>query len=131
MAKQPVVTQRPATTSQKPAKAILRDHATNEFVFAVVGHVGSGTSEIATALKGLLQQEQFDIEILKARKVISDWATRNGYDPPTTPENNLATTTTFQDLGDKMRSGGDHAIVARELIQQIRLTRAARLGIAD
>jgi len=26
----------------------------SEFVFAVVGHVGSGTSEIASALKGLL-----------------------------------------------------------------------------
>jgi len=131
MAKQPAVAQRSLPGSQKPAKAILLDHASNEVVFAVVGYVGSGTSEIATALNGLLEQEQFDVRILKARNVIADWATRNGLQPPTTPPSNLDTTSAFQDLGDKMRSGGDHAIVARELIQQIRLTRAAWLGIAD
>lgn len=120
----------------KPAKAVLLDAASNEVVFAVVGYVGSGTSEIATALKGLLEQEKleggkFDVEILKARKVILDWATRNGHEVPTTPANNLDTTGAFQDLGDRMRSAGDHAIVARELIQQIRLTRAQRLGIQN
>jgi hypothetical protein len=36
------------------AGACVLDRAANEFVFAVVGHVGSGTSEIATALKRLL-----------------------------------------------------------------------------
>lgn len=36
------------------SKGIVLEQAANEFVFAVVGHVGSGTSEIATALKGLL-----------------------------------------------------------------------------
>jgi deoxycytidylate deaminase len=136
MAKQTVVAQSPVAHSEKPARAILLDHASNEVVFAVVGYVGSGTSEIATALKGLLEQEQldggkFDVEILKARKVIADWAVRNGFQPPTTPATNLATTSAFQDLGDKMRSGGDHAVVARELVQQIRLTRAAKLGITD
>jgi hypothetical protein len=30
------------------------DNAANEVVFGVVGHVGSGTSEMATTLKGLL-----------------------------------------------------------------------------
>src|SRR5262249_43938096 len=78
-----------------------------------------------------LEGGKFDVEILKARKVISDWAERNGRPAPTTPDNNLDTTSAFQDLGDAMRSGGDHAIVARELIQQIRLTRANRLGISD
>jgi hypothetical protein len=120
----------------KPAKAVLLDSATNEVVFAVVGYVGSGTSEVAMALKGLLEQGRleggkFDVEILKARKVIADWAARNGHEAPKTPANNLATSRTYQDLGDKMRSGGDHAIVARELIQQIRLTRAARCGISE
>jgi len=72
-----------------------------------------------------------DVEILKARAVISAWATQQGIQPPITADNNLKTTSAFQDLGDKMRSGGDHAIVARELIQHIRLTRAAKLGIKD
>jgi hypothetical protein len=53
----------------KPAKAVILDSATNEVVFAVVGYVGSGTSEIASALKGLLEQERleggkFDVEVL-------------------------------------------------------------------
>lgn len=136
MATQPASTRIAAQEQGKPAKAVLLDAATNEVVFAVVGYVGSGTSEIATALKGLLEQEKleggkFDVEILKARQVISDWATRNGHQPPTTPVNRLDTTSAFQDLGDKMRSGGDHTIVARELIQLIRLTRATKLGIAN
>jgi energy-coupling factor transporter ATP-binding protein EcfA2 len=79
---------------RKPAKAVMLDHESNEVVFAVVGHVGSGTSEIATALKGLLEEEKleggkFDVEILKARNIIAEWATRNGHEPPTTPPNRL------------------------------------------
>jgi deoxycytidylate deaminase len=136
MATQPAPKRNVRQQHGKSAKAVLLDTATNEVVFAVVGYVGSGTSEIAKALKGLLEQERleggkFDVEILKARKVITDWASRNGHEPPTTPENDLKTTSTFQDLGDKMRSSGDHAIVARELIQQIRLTRASRQGISN
>ena len=92
----------------KPARAVLLDCTTNEVVFAVVGYVGSGTSEIASALKGLLEQEKleggkFDVEILKARDVISDWGTRNDHPPPATPPNDLRTTSAFQDLGDAMR----------------------------
>jgi deoxycytidylate deaminase len=136
MATQPVSRQIAKKEYGKPAKAVLLDAATNEVVFAVVGYVGSGTSEIAAALKGLLQQEKleggkFDVEILKAREVISDWAKRNGHESPTTPANRLDTTSAFQDLGDKMRSGGDHAVVARELIQKIRLTRASKCGITN
>jgi deoxycytidylate deaminase len=136
MATQPVPKQASVQEYGKPAKAVLLDTATNEVVFAVVGYVGSGTSEIASALKGLLEQEKleggkFDVEILKARDVISEWAERNKQQLPTTPPNDLRTTSTLQDLGDKMRSGGDHAIVARELVQKIRLTRASRLGISN
>ena len=136
MAIEPAAQQPSSTEYRKPAKAVVLDYESNEVVFGVVGHVGSGTSEIASALKGLLEEEKleggkFDVEILKARAVITDWATRNGHQPPASPPNNLNTTKAFQDLGDLMRKGGDHAIVAGELIQRIRLTRAARLGISD
>src|SRR5262245_4251979 len=121
MATQPATKQVAKQEYGKPAKAVLLDTATNEVVFAVVGYVGSGTSEIAGALKGLLEQEnlqggKFDVEILKAREVILNWAERNKHPTPATPASDLNTTSTFQDLGDQMRSGGDHAIVARELI---------------
>src|SRR4051812_21491443 len=77
MANQPAAKQVSTREYRKPAKAVLLDTATNEVVFAVVGYVGSGTSEIAAALKGLLKLEKleggkFDVEILKAREVISE-----------------------------------------------------------
>src|SRR3546814_14471709 len=69
----------------------------SEVVFAVVGYVGSGTSEIATTLKGLLENPllpdgKFEVEILKARKVIEEWASKNIEQVPNTPSNNLDTT---------------------------------------
>ena len=136
MATQPIASQKVVSDAVKPAKALLLENATNEVVFAVVGYVGSGTSEIAAKLRGLLENSalpggKYDVEILKARKVIEDWATRNGEVPPFTPQNDLATTRAFQDLGDKMRSRGDHALVARDLIGLIRLTRASKLGISN
>jgi ABC-type glutathione transport system ATPase component len=117
--------------SVKTAKALVAEQASNEIVFAVVGYVGSGTSEIATTLRGLLENPalpggRYDVNILKARNVIEEWATKSGEAVPVTPQNDLATTTRFQDLGDKMRSGGDHAIVARHMVDLIRLTNKTR-----
>jgi deoxycytidylate deaminase len=137
MAVQPSSAQAASTSpSLKPSRALVVENATNEVIFAVVGYVGSGTSEIATTLKGLLENPilpggKFDVEILKARKVIEAWAQKTGEPLPATPQNNLATTRAFQDLGDKMRSKGDYAIVARNLIDLVRLTRAGKLGIRD
>ena len=136
MAAEPAKTQTSELAGRRPARAVILDAATNEFVFAVVGYVGSGTSEIANALKGLLEQAnleggKFDVEILKAREVIANWAKQHDVPLPATPPNDLNTTTEFQNLGDKMREAGDHAIVARELIQLIRLTRAKKVGVTD
>jgi len=136
MAVQPVIAELTASGSLKPAKSLVLENASNEVVFAVVGYVGSGTSEIAVTLRGLLESPtlpdgMFDVEILKARKVIEEWALKNDEQVPNTPSNNLATTEAFQDLGDKMRSSGDHAVVARNLIENIRLTRARKLGIQN
>src|SRR5258708_28730310 len=39
------------------SRTAVLQRAANELVFAVVGHVGSGTSTIATVLKGLLGSE--------------------------------------------------------------------------
>lgn len=119
-----------------PSRAVLRDHATNEFVFAVVGHVGSGTTKIATTLRDLLKTgltatDTFDVEIIKARESIEGWARDNGRPVPEAAPSNLNTTVQYQNLGDAMREGGDHAIVARKAIQRIRQLRAAKQGIDD
>src|ERR1017187_4916606 len=49
---------------------------------AVVGHVGCGTSEIAESLRESLEEKTlpggaFEVQILKARDVITDWAREN------------------------------------------------------
>lgn len=115
------------------SREILLKEAANELVFAVVGHVGSGTSEVANTLKGLLEANlpsgKFETTILKARDVIAAWATGNGEALPATNPNDLATVTAFQDLGDKMRkSKGDHASVAKELALRVRALRAEKTG---
>jgi hypothetical protein len=115
----------------KPSKSMVRGYASNEFVFAVVGHVGSGTTKIATSLAELLSQgsiagDPFDTEIIKARGLIEAWATENQKSIPDTAPHNLQTTQQFQDLGDEMRAGGDHAAVANRAIQRIRLIRAQK-----
>lgn len=83
MALQTSLPQDAPSTTAKPSKALIIEHATNEIVFAVVGHVGSGTSTIATTLRGLLENPalpggKYEVGILKARGIIEDWANRNG-----------------------------------------------------
>jgi hypothetical protein len=118
-----------------PSRAVIAGLAANEFVFAVVGHVGSGTTKIATTLRdllaGLAPAEAFDVEIIKARESIEAWARENGRPIPSGIPSSLKSTVEFQNLGDAMREGGDHAIVAQKAIQRIRLLRAHKQGIAD
>jgi len=116
--------------------SVVQRQASNEFVFAVVGHVGSGTSKVATTLNDLLANSSlpggvFDAEIIKARELIESWARDNGRELPVTSPSDLTTTSRFQDLGDEMRATGDHAIVARRAVMHIRQLRATKQGIGD
>jgi hypothetical protein len=66
-------------TRSEDSKRLVLNHAANELVFAVVGHVGSGTSEIAEALKenlssSVLPGGAFQTQIIKASLVIKEWA---------------------------------------------------------
>jgi len=120
-----------ARTSDDSRSVVLAQWS-RELVFAVVGHVGSGTSEIATQLKLGLEGEgidgvPFNVEILKAREVIekTDREGRlNGLKSDT-----LERSKVLQDLGDEMRSHGDHAAVARGLVDRIRATRASKVSV--
>jgi deoxycytidylate deaminase len=122
-------------TISKPARDLVLQEAANELVFAVVGHVGSGTSEVANALKALLEGDaleggSYQTDILKARREIEDWAEANGRPPPRTDRQDLATTESFQDLGDEMRfATRDNAAVAKALVKRIRQLRAERMGV--
>jgi deoxycytidylate deaminase len=123
------------------SRELLLKTSSNELVFAVVGHVGSGTSEIAKKIENLLQDrsvtgEPFEVHVLKARTVIEDWAKSNGKGvPPPENRNTLSSVETLQDLGDLMRatrteSGHeDHSAVARALVLEIRKRRAESMGV--
>jgi hypothetical protein len=79
----------PATDSRT---AVL-EHAANELIFAVVGHVGSGTSTVADALQKLLESPgltggRYDAVILKARDVIQAWAEVSGRPLPMADRHN-------------------------------------------
>lgn len=127
------------TTRYVDSRGLVLKHAANEFVFAVVGHVGSGTSEIAESLRDSLSEQTlpggaFEVQILKARDVIGDWARENGQSVPNDGKHTLDRTIRLQDLGDALRGrtttegDRDFPAVARRLILKIRECRAASVG---
>ena len=117
------------------ARKIFAQFAANELVFAVVGHVGSGTTTIATALQRLLQApnatgEPYDTVILKARDVIAEWTTSIKEQLPADGAKELEVAERYQDLGDQMRfDTKDHSSVAKRLIRKIVERRASKTGV--
>jgi len=116
------------------AKKLVTENASNELVFAVVGHVGSGTSDIAKMLIDLLSDSElhggsFDTVELKARDAIIEWANENGKDTPKPASKKLDVSEKLQDLGDMMRRDTkDYAAVAKSLVLKIREKRADKVG---
>ena len=113
-------------SSSVASQTLTREHS-NELIFAVVGHAGSGTSEVAKKLKDALENTSlkggpFDATILKARDVIVEWAKPRGLKPIHGRDKDIKHTIDLQDLGDEMRRE-DHAAVACALVAQIRATR--------
>jgi deoxycytidylate deaminase len=115
----------------REARELIAAHDAKELIFAIVGHVGSGTSEIADALKVILEAPgllggPYDTVIIKASDRITDWATKKGHSIPPLSDK-LERARRLQDLGDEMRET-DHSAVATALIKSIRATRAAKQG---
>ncbi|HYO74499.1 MAG TPA: hypothetical protein VEU33_51335, partial [Archangium sp.] len=75
----PLSSKQTHSTPGSGAQEMFKAHAAHELVFAVVGHVGSGTSTIAQKLKELLEDETlpsgaYEVTLLKARDEIIEWA---------------------------------------------------------
>src|ERR1019366_9657922 len=118
------------SAADRGSRAVVLGSDSNELVFAVVGHAGSGTTLVAKALAVVLKEtsfnnSSFDVTVLKARDVIKSWAEKHGQKlplPRAEGERLIEDVETYQDLGDEMRkqltSNGeqDHAAVARELV---------------
>ncbi|MDE0349799.1 MAG: anti-phage dCTP deaminase [Gammaproteobacteria bacterium] len=114
-----------ADESDTPYQAALSGLAAHELVFAVVGPVGSGTSQIASDLNELLEPRGFKSNILKAREVIEAEA-RPQFPPRATP---FQIAHALQDAGDQLRkSSNDNAVVAVGLVELIRKKRAEIQG---
>ncbi len=116
------------------SRAILGGEASNEIIFAVVGGAGSGTSFIAKTLRNILVDANIDAPILKASKVILEWAVRMGKPIPPPEPKTLRSGEILQDYGDEMREGvgtgrPDNSAVALGLIIEIQRTRAEKVGV--
>lgn len=122
---------------QRDSRLAVLDHAANELIFAVVGHVGSGTSEVAKTLDSLLRTSSIgvpahDVHVFKASELISEWAASAGKTVPLLVDGKktLQIVEQFQDLGDSMRKDtGDFAAVARAFAVKVRQRRAEQLGV--
>lgn len=123
----------PSQIQTKQAREILAQHSANELIFAVVGHVGSGTSTIARTLKSILEDKNlsggpYESEIIKASEMIKNWAKKEHLTLPASTKKTLKAVGRLQDLGDKMRLP-DQSAIARALVMAIRATRARKQGI--
>lgn len=110
------------------ARSIYLEQQSKELVFAVVGHVGSGTSNIAELMRATLQgQMGYDAKILKAKDEIVQWANSLGKEVPAPDSNSIEDAFVFQNLGNEMRSASpDFTNIARALVRRIRETRAEK-----
>jgi hypothetical protein len=106
------------------SKKIVAEETSNELVFAIVGHVGSGNTTVATALQDVLQGHKintipFKVAIIKARTVIDEGMAKLGAPIPTATGKLLSEVQGYQNAGDKLREQ-DHAAVARGAVSHSR-----------
>lgn len=114
---------------KKSSREQVVKNESNEFVFAVVGYVGSGNSQIASSLKKLLEEKGFEVSIIKARIFIKEYAASIGNELPCETKT-TADVVAYQDAGNEMReNSSDDAIIAKNSILKIRENRANSIGV--
>lgn len=116
-------------SERRDATKIVSDLITNELVFGVVGPVGSGTSEIASALQDFLEQSGYEVHVIKARRLIEVFAqeaakTVNG-------KKGIDQTIDLQNAGDEMRMAHGNSAVAESFAIEIRSKRARATGVSS
>ncbi|MHB8254045.1 MAG: anti-phage dCTP deaminase [Acidiferrobacter sp.] len=97
----------------------LRKYESEEYIFAVVGYAGSGTSNVATQLKKLLTQHSPNVETVKARDALSSYATTD-QSSSASVATEVEKITRYQNLGDDLRKKtGENGAVAAYMIRKI------------
>jgi len=107
-AAQKITTAAPKQTSI--SKDVIAEHVSNELVFAIVGHVGSGNTEVAKGLKEVLERQRigttpFTVAIIKARTVIEEGMKALGTPLIMGAGRKLEDVKKYQDAGDTLRKG--------------------------
>lgn len=121
-------------TVSPDARTVIAENVSNELVFGIVGHVGSGNTTVAEVLKDLLEQTfvaeiPFSVDIIKARTVIESGLQRQGKQISTSSQKLLTDVEKYQDAGDELRQD-DHAAIARGAVAEIRKRRAQMQGVS-
>lgn len=99
----------------------LEKQRSPEFIFAVVGYAGSGTSKVARQLETLLSKKDISVEIIKARTSLDDYAKKAGGILPSKGDSKIEQVTKYQDLGDNAReSSGENSTVTAYMIKRIK-----------
>ena len=117
------------TLRRRSSKEVVKAETSGELVFAVVGHIGSGTSMIAQRLAAMLKGKDYGYHVsyIKASECILEWARSQARPVVSAAPRTRTRLRAMQDLGDEMRKS-DHGAVARHLVRAIRHERAKRLG---
>lgn len=114
-------------SDQRDANEIVAALATRELVFGVVGPVGSGTSEVATALQAQLEDSGFDeVFLVKARTLIEAHAVKVGIQ--IAAQRGIQQTIDLQNAGDAMRRDVGHPAVGQSFAVAVRSKRATAIG---
>lgn len=107
----------------------LRESRASEFVFAVVGYAGSGTSFVATRLGRFLQKKGYATHDIKAREVLDTFAEHRSLKYSGTDARSLERTAFYQSVGDTFRQeSGEFGIVAGFMAARIREVRDKNQG---
>lgn len=107
----------------------LRESRASEFVFAVVGYAGSGTSFVATRLARFLQKKDYVTHEIKAREVLDTFVSRRGMKFSDSGSSSLDRTAFYQSVGDTFRQeSGEFGIVAGCMAARIKEIRDQHQG---
>lgn len=111
------------STQDSSLRDRLRAHEAREYVFAVVGYAGSGTSKVALQLKTVLEGQELGVSLVKARKGLEAYAEAKNL-PRKQEPSNIDLVEEFQNFGDSLRSdSGENAAVAAYMVRYIKQNR--------
>lgn len=113
---EPTVERAPQPSRQEDSvRAYLKGKESNDLVFAVTGHIGSGCTWVASALSEQLRQARFQPKQIKLSEVI---ATLTGI--RRTNDHSTSITMDLQKRGDNLRRSYGSSIIAGLAIREIR-----------